>query len=190
MKLIIGLGNPGRGYAHNRHNAGFLCLAHLARRQGIRFSEKQAKARIGRGEIAGCPVVLAKPQTYMNQSGQSVSRLAEKFDVGPGDLIVIHDDLDLPLGKIRLRQGGSSGGHKGVSSIINGLGRPDFIRIRIGIGRPGAFDKDTEAAVIAHVLSDFTPEERQIIARAIPTASEAVYCLLAEGLAVAMNKYN
>ena len=119
MKLIVGLGNPGRGYANNRHNMGFMCLNYFARTQGIQFDKKQGKARIGTGEVAGNKVVLARPQTYMNQSGQSVSRLVKKFNISLDDLLVIHDDLDLPLGKIRIRQGGSSGGHKGIESIIN-----------------------------------------------------------------------
>ena len=116
MKLIVGLGNPGRGYANNRHNVGFVCLNHFARMQGIRFDKKQGKARIGLGEVAGSKVVVAKPQTYMNRSGRSVSLLVKKFNVSLDNLIVIHDDLDLPLSKIRIRQGGSAGGHKGVSS--------------------------------------------------------------------------
>ncbi|GAH36110.1 unnamed protein product, partial [marine sediment metagenome] len=101
MKLIAGLGNPGRGYANNRHNVGFICLSHFARIQGIRFDKKQGKARVGVGEVAGNEVVLAKPQTYMNLSGQSVGLLIKRFDISLDDLIIIHDDLDLPLGKIR-----------------------------------------------------------------------------------------
>ena len=119
MKLIVGLGNPGRGYANNRHNVGFVCLNHFAKTQGIRFDKKQGKARIGIGEVAGSKVVLARPQTYMNLSGQSVSRLIKKFNINLDDLLVIHDDLDLPLGKIRIRYGSSSGGHKGIDSIIS-----------------------------------------------------------------------
>jgi PTH1 family peptidyl-tRNA hydrolase len=191
MKLIVGLGNPGRGYAHNRHNIGFLCLSHFARTQGIRFDKKQSKARIGRGEAAGNEVVLAKPQTYMNHSGQSVSLLIKRFKVNLDDLLVVHDDLDLPLGKIRIRQGGGSGGHKGVGSIISSLGSQDFVRIRVGIGRPETPpDSITEDDIIAYVLSDFTAEEKQIIAQVIPRVSGAVHCLLNEGLEAAMNKYN
>ena len=161
MKLIVGLGNPGRGYANNRHNVGFTCLNHFARTQGIRFDKKQGRARIGIGEVAGSKVVLAKPQTYMNLSGQSVGLLINKFDISLDDLIIIHDDLDLPLGKIRIRQGGSSGG-----------------------------DEFSEADIIDYVLSDFTPGEKQAIAGVIPRVSEAIVCLLTEGLTAAMNKYN
>ncbi len=192
MNLIVGLGNPGRGYANNRHNVGFICLNHFARKQGIRFDKKQGQARIGVGEVAGSKVVVARPQTYMNLSGQSVSRLVKKFNINLDNLLVIHDDLDLPLGKIRIRQGGSSGGHKGVDSIITSLGNQDFVRLRIGIGRstmlPGS--AESEADIIAYVLSDFTPEEKQVIDRVIPEVSEAILCLLTEGLVAAMNKYN
>ena len=193
MKLIVGLGNPGRGHAHNRHNVGFVCLNHFARMQGIRFDKKQSKARIGLGEAAGSKVVVAKPQTYMNRSGQSVRLLVDKFNVTPDNLLVIHDDLDLPLGKIRIRQGGSAGGHKGVGSIITELGSQNFTRIRVGIGRPITIEgvaEISEADIIAYVLSDFTSDEKQAIAQVIPTVSEAILCLLTEGLTAAMNRYN
>ncbi|MBA7691688.1 Peptidyl-tRNA hydrolase [subsurface metagenome] len=193
MKLIVGLGNPGRGYANNRHNVGSACLNHFARMQGIRFDKKQGKARIGLGEVAGSEVVVAKPQTYMNRSGQSVSLLVRKFDVSPDDLLVIHDDLDLALGKIRIRQGGSSGGHKGIESIISCLGSQNFIRIRVGIGRPiknEGFTEFSEDEIINYVLSDFTPDEKQAITQVIPRVSEAILCLLTEGPVTTMNRYN
>jgi len=192
MKLIIGLGNPGRGYANNRHNVGFVCVNHFAKTQGIRFDRKQGKARIGSGEVAGSKIVLAKPQTYVNLSGQSVSRLVKRFNINLNELIVIHDDLDLPLGKIRISHGSSSGGHKGVDSIISCLGNQDFTRLRVGIGRP-ATEGPAEASeidIVAYVLSDFTPDEKQVIVRVTPRVGEAILCLLSQGLAVAMNKYN
>lgn len=191
MKLIIGLGNPGRGYADNRHNIGFMCLNHFAWTQGIGFDKKQGQARIGSGEVVGSQVVLAKPQTYMNLSGQSVSRLVKRFNINLSDLLVIHDDLDLPLGKIRIRQGGSSGGHKGIGSIITELGSQDFLRLRVGISRPVEDAGEiSESGIIAYVLSDFTLEEKQVIAQVVPRVSEAVLCLLTEGLVATMNKYN
>ncbi|MBA7643887.1 Peptidyl-tRNA hydrolase [subsurface metagenome] len=193
MKLIAGLGNPGRGYANNRHNVGFMCLNYFAKKQGIRFDKRRSKARIGTGEIAGTKVALARPQTYMNLSGQSVCLLVKKFDINLNDLLVIHDDLDLPLGKIRIRQGGGSAGHKGVNSITTELGSQDFIRIRVGIGRPnimGGSAEISEADIITYVLSDFTSEEKQPITQAITRVSEAVLCILTEGLTAAMNKYN
>ena len=193
MNLIVGLGNPGRGYANNRHNVGFTCLNHFARTQGIRFDKKQGQARIGVGEVAGSKVVVARPQTYMNLSGLSVSRLVKKFNINLDNLLVIHDDLDLSLGKIRIRQGGSSGGHKGVDSIISELGSRDFIRIRVGVGRPTmppGSAEFSETDIIAYVLSNFTSGERQTITGVIPRVSEALLCLLTEGLTAAMNKYN
>jgi PTH1 family peptidyl-tRNA hydrolase len=189
MKLIVGLGNPGRSYARNRHNVGFICLNHFARTEGIRFDKKKGLARIGEGEVAGNEVVLARPQTFMNNSGQSVSRLVDKFDIDPNDLIVIHDDLDLPLAKVRISFGSSSGGHKGINSIIQEIGGQDFIRIRIGIGRPNK-PQISEDDVIAYVLSDFTPAEKRAIDNIIPTVSEAILCLLKEGLTPAMSKFN
>ena len=193
MNLIVGLGNPGRGYAHNRHNVGFICLSHFARTQGIRFDKKQGRARIGTGKVADSKVVIAKPQTYMNSSGESVSRLIKKFDINLDDLLVIHDDLDLPLGRIRIRHGGGSGGHKGINSITSKLGSQDFIRLRVGIGRPVKNEGTTEFSddeIITYVLSDFTPDEKQTITQVIPRVSEAIYCLLTEGLTSAMNRYN
>ncbi|MFH1662423.1 MAG: aminoacyl-tRNA hydrolase [Chloroflexota bacterium] len=193
MKLIIGLGNPGSSYAKNRHNIGFICLNYFARHYAIRWDKKQANARTGTGEIGNNTVLLAKPQAYMNCSGQSVSRLVNKFRVDLNDLIVIHDDLDLSPGKIRIRQGGSSGGHKGINSIISGLGSRDFIRIRFGIGRPfrgggSSFANDND--IIDFVLSDFAPDEQQDIKPSIIRVSEAITCLLDEGREVAMNRYN
>lgn len=193
MKLIVGLGNPGRNYAGNHHNIGFMCLKHFARTRSIRFDKKQGLARIGTGEVAGSKVIVAKPQTYMNSSGQSVSRLMQRFNVDLNDLLVVCDDLDLPLGKIRIRHGGGSGGHKGVESVITELKSQDFARLRVGIGRPGVAESSTEiseADIIAYVLSDFTPDEKQTIAKAMPKVSEAILCLLTEGLTAAMNRYN
>ncbi len=193
MKLIVGLGNPGQGYANNRHNVGFMCVNHFAKTHRIRFDRKQGKARIGTGEVAGSEVVVARPQTYMNLSGQAVSRLVRKFNIGPDSLLVIYDDLDLPLGKIRIRQGGSSAGHKGVESIIAELGSRDFIRIRVGTGRPPipvGSGEITETDIVDYVLGDFTAEEKKVVARVIPEVSGAILCLITEGLTAAMNKYN
>ncbi len=193
MKLIVGLGNPGRKYEKNRHNLGFMCLNHFARAHSLRFDKKQGKARIGSGEVAGSKVIVAKPQTYMNLSGQAVSRLVRKFNISLDNLLVIHDDLDLPLGKIRLRQGGGSAGHKGIESITAELGSQDFLRLRVGIGRPTITPGSAELSetdIVAYVLSDFTPDEKQTIVRVIPRVSEAILCLLTEGLMASMNKYN
>jgi len=193
MKLIVGLGNPGLMYARNRHNIGFMCLNRFARKHGIRFAHKKGQARVGEGEVVGTGLVLARPQTMMNLSGHSVSRLAERYKISPEDLIIIHDDLDLPLGKIRIRQGGRSGGHKGIESIIEDLENADFIRIRVGISRPDYADSantDKDAEVVDHVLSDFDSSENKIVAEVITKVGEAIFCLLRNGLTAAMNKYN
>jgi PTH1 family peptidyl-tRNA hydrolase len=193
MKLIVGLGNPGLFYAHNRHNIGYMCINRFAREHKIRFNKKQGLARIGSGEISGEKVVLARPQTFMNNNGESVSRLVARYKIGLSDLIVIHDDLDLPTGKIRLRQGRGSGGHKGIESIIAHLGKGNFYRVRVGIGRPDIADDsniDKGQAVIDYVLSGFTRQEKKIIDGVIPEVSRAILCLLTEGIDTAMNRYN
>ncbi len=190
MKLIVGLGNPGRIYAGNRHNVGFVCLNHFARGQAIPFDSKRGKARIGIGEVAGSKVVVAKPQTYMNLSGQSVRLLTKRLEIDLGNLIVIHDDLDLPLGKIRIRCGVGWTGHKGVRSVAAELGSGDFSLLRVGIGHPRMTEDTSEADIVAYVLGDFTPEEKQVIDQVIPRVNDALLCLLTEGLTAAMNRYN
>ena len=191
MKIIVGLGNPGRGYTRNRHNIGFMCLNDFARKQGIKIDKKLGKSRTGTGEINGEKILLARPQTYMNLSGQAVGQLARKFSIAPDDLIIIHDDLDLMPGRIRVRQGGGSGGHNGIKSVIASLGERDFIRIRVGIGHPAKSDTArTGEDVIDYVLGDFTPEERKIMSQVIPRVSEALSCLIREGLEPAMNRFN
>mgnify|MGYP001194449143 CR=1 FL=1 len=193
MFLISGLGNPGRQYTNNRHNIGFICIRNLARSNGIRFDKKQGLARIGGGVIFDNKVILARPQTYMNLSGQAIARLASRYKIAPGNIIVIHDDLDLPLGKIRIRSGGGSGGHKGVNSIINNLGYSDFIRIRVGIGRPQSnesYNLSNNNEVIDFVLGDFTENELGIIKQITDIVSQAVGCLILKGLSQAMNEYN
>ena len=185
VKLIVGLGNPGPRYANNRHNVGFQCLDRLAQAHGLAFQKRENKALSARGQIAGVEVILAKPQTYVNLSGQAVERLAWSYQVPLEDILVIYDDMDLPLGRIRLRPGGGAGGHKGVRSIIEHLDSRDFPRLRVGIGRPpGRMDP------VDYVLGDFTPEERPVIEEAYERAIAAVECWLREGIVAAMNKYN
>jgi PTH1 family peptidyl-tRNA hydrolase len=193
MKLIVGLGNPGKGYASSLHNVGFMCINYFAHKHKIRFDRVQGKARIGRGEIAGTEVVVARPQTYMNRSGESVIRLVKKYKVKIDDLLVIYDDLDLPLGKVRIRAGGSSGGHKGVNSIISALDSQEFARLRVGIGRPIATEglpEDTKADIITYLLSNLPAEEKKAINQILPRVSEAILCIITEDLTTAMNKYN
>lgn len=193
MELIVGLGNPGREYAANRHNVGFHCVNHLARQCGIQLNRRKGRSRVGVGRVEGKEVVLAKPATYMNLSGEAVKLLMQQYDVPIAGLVVAHDDMDLPLGKLRLRQGASAGGHRGAASIIAALGTQDFVRLRIGIGRPEGTDGRRGAGgddVVGYVLGDFTRADREVVEGAIDRAVEAIRCLLTEGLTVAMNKYN
>ena len=185
MKLIVGLGNPGKEYAANRHNLGFRCINHLAKAHGIGVDKRQCQAQAGTGRIAGVQVALAKPKTYMNLSGKSVRSLMDRFKAKREDIVIIHDDLDLPPGRIRFYANGGPGGHKGVESIIAALGSRDFVRIRVGVGRPPAGMDPVD-----FVLLDFSPTERPMIEEAIARVGEAVPFMLNEGLAAAMNKYN
>ena len=192
VRLIAGLGNPGIKYTGNRHNIGFMCVDRFAHDNNLSFTRSNSRAKIAEGRITGHDIVIAKPQTFMNNSGESVGRLVRKFKVKLDNLIIVHDDLDLPLGKIRIRLGGSSGGHKGINSIVQHIGNQEFIRVRVGIGRPNGQEthENGEDDVINHVLGDFTAEEKTIMQEVIPCVSEALQCLLTDGLTEAMNKYN
>lgn len=185
MKLIVGLGNPGKEYSGSRHNLGFRCINHLAKAHGIGIDKRQCQAQLGVGRIAGVQVVLGKPKTYMNLSGKSVHLMMDRFKAKREDIVVIHDDLDLPLGRIRLYANGGPGGHKGVESIIAALGSRDFVRVRVGVGRP-----PPGMDPVDYVLLDFSPTDRLLIEEAIAKVGEAVPFMLKEGLAAAMNKYN
>ena len=191
MKLIVGLGNPGKTYAHNRHNAGFRCLNYFARLHSIRFDRRQCRARVGLAEVRGEKLLLAKPRTFVNLSGDPVACLVRKHGVPLSDLLIIYDDLDLPLGKIRLRQSGGSGGHKGMNSVISALGSEDFPRIRVGIGRPqGEKQSISEDAIVNYVLSDFFPQEEEMIKPVIARVAETIDCFITEGIEAAMSKFN
>jgi len=191
MKLIVGLGNPGRIYAHNRHNVGFRCLNYFARLHSIRFDHRQCRAKVGLGKVRGEKLLLAKPGMFMNLSGNPVACLVHKHDIPLSNLLVIYDDLDLPLGKIRLRQSGGSGGHKGINSIISALGSEDFPRVRVGIGRPqGEEQSISEDAIVNYVLSDFSRQEEATIKPVIIKVAEAIDCFLTQGIEAAMSKFN
>jgi PTH1 family peptidyl-tRNA hydrolase len=192
VRLITGLGNPGTKYAGNRHNIGFMCLDHFAHENSLAFKRSSSQAKIVEGRIATHDIILAKPQTFMNNSGVSLGGLVRKFKVKFENLIIVHDDLDLPLGRIRIRLGGSSGGHNGINSIVHHIGNQEFIRVRVGIGRPNGQEtgKNGEDDVINHVLGDFTTEEKAIMQEVIPCVSAALQSLLTGGLTEAMNKYN
>ena len=183
--LIVGLGNPGREYANNRHNVGFQIIDLLAKRHGLAFSKLQNGAFTASATIQGRPVILAKPQSYMNLSGMSVASLTRFYETALEDLLVVYDDLDLPVGTIRLRPDGGSGGQNGVNSIIDHIGRRDFPRIRIGIGRPpGKMDP------AAYVLKDFRKDEQVVIGEVRERALDAIETWLREGIILAMSRHN
>ena len=189
--LIVGLGNPGPAYAHTRHNVGYWCINRLARQWGVQMRARRLFS-IGAGSIDGGATVLAKPRTYVNQSGHALSALIKHHLLDPGRMLVICDDLDLPAGRIRLRPGGGHGGHNGLRSVIAVLGSGAFPRLRIGIGRPRLDGQPvTDPDIVAvHVLSDPTPAEREVLEEALARAIEAVRTLVLEGLEAAMNRYN
>jgi len=191
LKLVVGLGNPGLFHKKNRHNLGYNCLKQLSKEYGIKLDKKRGGARTGAGKISGVNVILSRPQTYMNESGLAVNRLLDQLKLTPSDLIVIHDDMDLSLGKLRLSCGGGAGGHNGVQSVIDEMDSSDFIRLRIGIGRPDVVgNADNSQAVVDYVLSDFSAAERTEIDKVLPQATEAISVLLREGLNQAMNRFN
>jgi PTH1 family peptidyl-tRNA hydrolase len=183
--LIIGLGNPGRKYELNRHNVGFMLLNHLSIKLGESFGKVEAKALISKTTYKGERVILVKPQTYMNNSGMSVSSLARFYQVPLDNLLVAYDDVDLPLGILRLRPSGGSAGQKGMQSIIERLGTDQFPRLRIGTGRPpGRMD------AADYVLQDFPAQETDLLNETLDRAVEAVLIFIQDGLDIAMNLYN
>lgn len=184
MKLIVGLGNPGPHYAQNRHNVGYQCINRLAQRHGLPPGKVMFKAFVTSGHIAGVKTLLARPLTFMNLSGQAVRPLLRWYRIALEDLLVIYDDLDLPLGRIRLRQQGGSGGHKGMRSIIDELGTEAFPRLRVGIGRPRRGEPPD------HVLSNFTPDEWIEMDAALDRAVAAVETFVATDIQAAMNSHN
>ena len=183
MWIVVGLGNPGSRYARTRHNIGFQVLDELAKRHGLEFREK-ASYRICSGSIEGDEVVLVEPLTFMNRSGTAVRKVAAKFFVPPDRIVVVHDDLDLETGVVRIRGKGSSGGHRGVESVMESLGTKDFVRVKIGIGRSGLVPAEK------YVLSKFTQAELPHVKMAVVTAVESVRVILTEGVEKAMNRFN
>lgn len=183
MKLIVGLGNPGVRYAASRHNLGFQVLDRLAARYSVEREQMRFDAWLGSLRWAGEKVLLAKPQTYMNLSGRSVQQIVHWHKLTLDDLIVVYDDLDLPPGRVRIRAGGSAGGHKGMISIIECLGSQNFARMRIGIGRP---PHDT----VDWVLGAVSSEEQKIFNESLDLVVEALECWVKKGIAAAMNEYN
>lgn len=184
--LIVGLGNPGREYRFNRHNAGFLVLDRLvARQQWLGFTKRQGKALITTGKLGQHDVLLAKPQTYMNLSGEAVGSLVRFYDIPLERLLVCVDDIDLPLGMLRIRPEGGSGGQGGLKSIIQHLGTEKFARLRVGIGRPPG-----SKTAAGYVLKDFHPDERDLMETVFDDAAAALETFITAGLNAAMNRYN
>lgn len=182
--LLVGLGNPGTEYAATRHNIGFRVLDELARRWRIAVARRQHGAELGTGEIAGEPAVLAKPLSYMNLSGRPVAALVSFFGVSPAHLLVLHDDIDLPLGVLRVKEGGGNGGHRGLRSIDEWLGCNDYLRVRVGVGRPAGGD------VTGHVLGPFEPGEEPLVEPVVLRAADAAEEVLRRGVRAAMNIFN
>jgi PTH1 family peptidyl-tRNA hydrolase len=184
-RIIVGLGNPGKEYANNRHNVGFMIADQLAARHNLKFSRMMNKAIVALGEIAGCKVILVKPQTFMNLSGESVGPIVKFYKADLSHLLVIYDELDLPLGQLRMRPKGGAGGHNGMKSIIAQLGSDAFPRLRVGIGRPPG-QRDPKD----YVLEDFTSSELITLAPAFARAVEGIQRWLTEGIDSAMNFIN
>jgi PTH1 family peptidyl-tRNA hydrolase len=183
--LIIGLGNPGKGYRLTRHNVGFRVVDRFAREQGIQFNKRRGGAQIGEGRVGAKRVILAKPLTYMNKSGVSVRRLIEGLKTPLDRFVVVHDDLDLACGRIKIKKRGGHGGHKGVQSIIEQLGSADFLRVKVGIGKPRGHDEGAD-----YVLSPFAADERALVKESVEQAAEAIEAIIVAGKENAMNKYN
>lgn len=186
MYIIVGLGNPGREYAHTRHNVGFDVIDMLADANQISILENKHKAMVGKGYIAGEKVVLAKPMTYMNLSGESIRELVNYYKIDEeNELIVIYDDISIPPGQLRIRKKGSAGGHNGIKNIIARLGHDNFHRIKVGVGeKPKGYD------LADYVLGRFGKEEQLIMEESFERAAEACIIMMKDGADVAMNQYN
>jgi PTH1 family peptidyl-tRNA hydrolase len=183
--LIVGLGNPGLEYSATRHNMGFLCLDRLATKHRLRFTGKRAKSVLARGAISGHDVALAKPQTYMNLSGESVRELLRLYGMPTKSLVVVYDDVDLPVGTVRIRERGGPGTHNGMRSIVDEIGSTDFPRLRIGVGMP------TDGQNLAdYVLGLPSPDERTVLDEALDRSVEAIETVARRGIGAAMNQFN
>lgn len=185
MMLLVGLGNPGKEYTLTKHNLGFLVLDELGKRIGIDIKKSKFQSLYGEGFLEENKIILLKPQTYMNRSGGAVASASEFYKIPTENIIVVHDEMDISLGRIMIKPGGGSAGNNGIKSIISSLGTKDFIRVRVGIGKPGM---RTDGA--SHVLSNFSKAESILVEESIQTASDAVLEIIDNGLQSAMNKYN
>lgn len=183
--LIVGLGNPGREYKETRHNIGFMLLDRFAERLNLAFTRMESRALVTKGNYQGFRIILAKPQTYMNLSGQAVGALARFYKITFNNLLVVYDDVDLPLGTIRIRASGGSGGHQGMNSIIGRIGTQEFPRLRLGIDRPpGRMD------AADYVLRDFAKDETEFLPVFLDRAVDAVLVFVTQGVDAAMNLFN
>ena len=189
MHLIVGLGNPGAEYSRTRHNIGWMVLDELARRHELRIERKQGEARVGGGNIAGARVLLAKPQTFMNLSGRAVAALLHFYRIEKSGLLVVTDDLNLPVGKLRLRASGSDGGHNGLKSIAASLSSSEYARLRIGVGAPSDEERQ-ERGTANFVLRPFAPSEQPEVEATIARSAEAIETFLSSGVETAMNQFN
>jgi PTH1 family peptidyl-tRNA hydrolase len=183
LHLVVGLGNPGGRYADTRHNVGFMVVNVLLQRYGMRLSGSKQRADVARGSIEGVPVLLAQPQTYMNESGRAVVALTQYYRISLDRLLIVCDDIDLPFGTLRLRPDGSSGGQRGLKSVIDSLGTDEFARLRIGVGRPA---RDA----VPHVLGRFTADQSRMLPALIDIAADAVVSVLVADIHSAMNRFN
>jgi len=185
FRLIVGLGNPGEKCRFTRHNTGFMVVDRLAQTNKIPLGKRKFNAVFGRGKIEGLPAILAKPMTFMNQCGPAVRDLARFFGLGTQDILVIHDDIDVVFGKLKIKEKGGDGGHNGVKSLIEALRSDEFTRIRIGIGRP-----QTEKGIRPYVLERFDAEQERLLADIISSAQDAVETVLFKGVSEAMNRFH
>ena len=185
LRMVIGLGNPGEAYSQTRHNSGFMVVDALADAYTIPLNKTKYDTVFGRGAIEGMDVLLAKPMAYMNRSGYPVQRLAHYFRILREDLLVVHDDIDLAIGRLKIKEKGGDAGHKGIRSMMNAFGGGDFTRLRVGVGRS---ESDTSAS--DHVLGTFRTEEEEIMEIIIKRAKDAVVTTLGKGIAEGMNRFN
>jgi PTH1 family peptidyl-tRNA hydrolase len=191
VKLIVGLGNPGIEYQFTPHNAGFLAVDRIAEECGVMLTNRRGRALTARAKLAGRDVLLAKPETFMNLSGLSVAALIQEFEISPEDLIVLYDELALPLGTIRIRERGSANGHNGVKSISGVLGTEEWLRIRIGVGKPTLADgREIKAGGKDYLLSPFRKQELAVLDEVLDRARGAVEMVLTQGVSAAMNEFN
>ena len=185
LRMVVGLGNPGEAYAKTRHNTGFMVVDEVSETFSIALDKQKFDARFGIGSVNGVNIVLAKPMAYMNRSGPQVQKIAGYFRILCEDILVVHDDIDLVFGRLKIKEKGGDGGHRGVRSIMDAFGGGDFTRLRIGVGRP-----DAEKGASDYVLGKFTLEEKKVLSQIITSAKDAIVTILCKGTKEGMNRFN